>query len=281
MNQLSSFSGVMDAENHLKNRAMGAVNHSKNRAMEADTISKHGRSSKSQTSRGNFVKRTLLSAVCFIVLSSVCFAQDIIVTKDAKRINAKITEVNVDNVRYKNFDNQDGPVYTLLKSEIASIIYQNGQVETFGSETRYQQPQLGNQQGKPTGKYKSPSLAWTLSFLVPGVGQFYNGQPVKGVVFLTSNIVGYSLLTSSMLGKNYSEDNAAFAAIVVVSWVWSQIDAPINAKKKNRANGFVSCDLGNGGAYLALEPEYKLTPIHVSQGVTLAPTYGVGLKLKF
>jgi len=42
MMQLISFSGVMDA-----------VNHSKNRAMEADTISKHGRSSKSQMSRRN------------------------------------------------------------------------------------------------------------------------------------------------------------------------------------------------------------------------------------
>ena len=56
MKQLSSFYGVMDAENHLKNRAMEAVNHSKNRAMEADTISKHGRSSKSHTSRRNFLK---------------------------------------------------------------------------------------------------------------------------------------------------------------------------------------------------------------------------------
>jgi len=77
------------------------------------------------------IKKTLLSAVCFIVFTCVCFAQDIIITKDARRINAKVTEVNVDNVRYKNFDNQDGPIYTILKNNIASILYQNGQVETF------------------------------------------------------------------------------------------------------------------------------------------------------
>jgi len=81
------------------------------------------------------MKIRLLTAVCFIALTCTCFAQDIIITKDAKRINAKVTEVNVDNVRYKNFDNQDGPVYTLLKSNIASILYQNGEVETFEVES--------------------------------------------------------------------------------------------------------------------------------------------------
>ena len=76
-------------------------------------------------------KKRLLLALCFIVIGCICFAQDIIVTKDAKRINAKVAEVNVDNVRYVNFDYQDGPVYTLLKRDIAAILYQNGQAETF------------------------------------------------------------------------------------------------------------------------------------------------------
>ena len=81
------------------------------------------------------MKSGLLSVVCFILLTCVSFAQDVIVTKDAKIINAKVTEVNLDNIRYKNFDNQDGPVYTLLKNDIASIVYQNGQVESFAVET--------------------------------------------------------------------------------------------------------------------------------------------------
>jgi hypothetical protein len=37
----------------------------------------------------------------------------------------------MDDIKYKNFDNQDGPTYTLLKSAISSILYQNGTVETF------------------------------------------------------------------------------------------------------------------------------------------------------
>ena len=88
-----------------------------------------------KTGRMRLLKRVLLSAACFIAFTCACDAQDVIVTKDSKRINAKVTEVNVDNVRYKNFDNQDGPVYTLLKSDIDFIVYQNGRVETFKKES--------------------------------------------------------------------------------------------------------------------------------------------------
>jgi hypothetical protein len=59
----------------------------------------------------------------------------VIVTRDAKKISAKVMEVNPGDVKYKNFDNPDGPTYTLLKSQIASILYQNGTVETFEAET--------------------------------------------------------------------------------------------------------------------------------------------------
>ena len=80
----------------------------------------------------NATLKTILT-VSLIGISSFVFAQDVIVTKDSKRINAKVTEVNVDNIKYKQFENLDGPVYTLLKSDILTILYQNGQVETFGA----------------------------------------------------------------------------------------------------------------------------------------------------
>ena len=59
------------------------------------------------------------------------FAQDIIVTKQSEKIEAKITDVEQDFIKYKKFNYQEGPTYTIKKSEIASIIYQNGVVESF------------------------------------------------------------------------------------------------------------------------------------------------------
>lgn len=43
----------------------------------------------------------------------------------------KVTEINVDDIKYKRFDNPDGPLYVSSKSEIESIKFSNGLVETF------------------------------------------------------------------------------------------------------------------------------------------------------
>jgi hypothetical protein len=80
------------------------------------------------------MKRFLALVGCFITLACACFAQDVIVTRDSKRINALVTQVNVDDVRYKHFDNPNGSTYMLQKSNIAAILYQNGKVETFEKE---------------------------------------------------------------------------------------------------------------------------------------------------
>jgi hypothetical protein len=68
------------------------------------------------------------------IFLTACFAQDVIITKDAKKKYAKITDVNIYNIKYKIFNYQDGPTYTILKSRIVSILYQNGTVEVFEEE---------------------------------------------------------------------------------------------------------------------------------------------------
>jgi hypothetical protein len=86
------------------------------------------------------MKNLLLLAT--FLFSSVCvFSQDIIVTKKSERIDAKVLEINVNDVKYKDWSNQDGPIYTILKSDIASIIYQTGKVETFADAPKPSQPQ--------------------------------------------------------------------------------------------------------------------------------------------
>ncbi len=91
------------------------------------------------------MKRSLLSVVYFVAFSCACFAQDVIVTKDSRKIEAKVTEINVENVKYKMFNHQDGPVYTLPKSDIVTIVYQNGTVETFVSKTSSAQASQASQ----------------------------------------------------------------------------------------------------------------------------------------
>lgn len=58
-------------------------------------------------------------------------AQDLIVRRDGQSVKAKITEVNPDNVRYKRFDNLEGPTFTILLSDIQSITYENGTTDAI------------------------------------------------------------------------------------------------------------------------------------------------------
>lgn len=64
---------------------------------------------------------------CFVNVS----AQDVIVKKDGNTILSKVTEVNSNDIKYKKFSNLNGPTYTLDKSEIMSINYENGERDTF------------------------------------------------------------------------------------------------------------------------------------------------------
>lgn len=59
------------------------------------------------------------------------FAQDIIITRDAKKYDAQVTEIGVFVVKYKLSSEENGPTYVLPKDKIAAITYQNGRVETF------------------------------------------------------------------------------------------------------------------------------------------------------
>ena len=72
----------------------------------------------------------LLTALCGVWTAA---AQDLIVRTDDTRIEARVTEVAPDAVRYKRFSNPDGPTYVLPVDRIRSIRYANGEEEVFSA----------------------------------------------------------------------------------------------------------------------------------------------------
>lgn len=76
-----------------------------------------------------FNKLVICLAVMWI--ASAVYAQDIIVTTDAQKIEAKITEVSKSEIRYKESDNLDGPTFVLGTEDISTIIYANGKVVLY------------------------------------------------------------------------------------------------------------------------------------------------------
>ena len=62
-----------------------------------------------------------------------CAAQDVIVKKDGSTIVSKVLEITSTEVKYKKFTNLQGPTYTVAKTELQAINYENGEKETFTS----------------------------------------------------------------------------------------------------------------------------------------------------
>lgn len=83
----------------------------------------------------NNMKKIVLLIWTLIAATQWCLAQDFIITRDAKRIEAKVTEISDEEVRYKKFNNPDGPVYVIKASQISSIMFANGEVQLFSEKT--------------------------------------------------------------------------------------------------------------------------------------------------
>jgi hypothetical protein len=71
----------------------------------------------------------LLTSFAFACLTAG--AQDILTKTDGVDLKVKVTEVTPSEVKYKLYDNLEGPLYTLPKAKVFSLTYQNGTKEVF------------------------------------------------------------------------------------------------------------------------------------------------------
>ncbi|MBA7565624.1 hypothetical protein ES708_07309 [subsurface metagenome] len=75
---------------------------------------------------------------------------------------------------------------------------------------------------QPPKFYKNPSIATILSFFFMGLGQIYNGQIGKGVVFIILYGISVALMWVVI----------GFITTPIL-WIWGMIDANNSAKKIN------------------------------------------------
>jgi hypothetical protein len=80
--------------------------------------------------------RIIIVFVVTIVTANFGIAQDVITLKNGTDINALVQEVGDVEIKYKKFDNPNGPNYTLKKSEILIIRYENGTKDIFSEEAK-------------------------------------------------------------------------------------------------------------------------------------------------
>lgn len=75
-----------------------------------------------------------LGFILLVVPVSV-HAQDTIGFRNNTIVSAKISEVGVTEIKYKRFDNLEGPHYSVFKTEVAFIKYANGFIDSIKLST--------------------------------------------------------------------------------------------------------------------------------------------------
>lgn len=68
--------------------------------------------------------KTLTATI--VMYTSTLLAQDIIYTTDNKQIKARVNEVGLNEIKYRMFENQFGPVIVMRKTEVNKIQFENG-----------------------------------------------------------------------------------------------------------------------------------------------------------
>ena len=77
--------------------------------------------------------KTILVSLFAFLFTQTLLAQDNIILRNGEEIKAKVQEVGLSEIKYKKLDNLTGPVYTVLKSDVFTINYENGTKEVFGN----------------------------------------------------------------------------------------------------------------------------------------------------
>ena len=78
----------------------------------------------------------ILLFILFICSSNITKAQDTLSMRSGENILVKVIEVGTAEVKYKKLDNLNGPIFSMLKSDLLIIKYENGTSEDYSKEER-------------------------------------------------------------------------------------------------------------------------------------------------
>lgn len=132
--------------------------------------------------------------------------------------------------------------------------------------------------------YRNPQTALILSIIIPGGGQYYNNQPLKGLLITTATplVVVGGLLAAGEIGRA-GDENKMFSTIFIITgsftYIYSLIDAPITANKINKECGYLIGDLYENKSFkLKLSPDFQA--LNVSGKPTISSGFKLALKFK-
>ncbi|EJF08551.1 MULTISPECIES: hypothetical protein [Pontibacter] len=110
------------------------------------------------------MKNLLFTIIAFFVYFT-CQAQDILIKRNGDELEVKVLEIDLEAVKYKRFDNLEGPIISIAKADVFMIKYENGTKVTMNEmRPAVQQPVYAQRTGYPQENLKlgGPRLGFTV-----------------------------------------------------------------------------------------------------------------------
>ncbi|MBO0930525.1 hypothetical protein [Fibrella aquatilis] len=163
-------------------------------------------------------------------------AQDLIIKNDKTELSVQVQEITDDMVKYKPFNRQGGPLYSLRKTEIFVIIYQDGSRETFrqaqpvvGTTAYREQPRNSPPLALPVAERETASITanlptiksnggyWGLSYMTPAeaFGELHGYTTEYGHYWLFGQRKTVGLLLDGAFMDFFSRDSPTYASIML------------------------------------------------------------------
>jgi hypothetical protein len=109
---------------------------------------------------------------------------DIITKKDGEDIPSRVIEIGELQIKYKKFSNLDGPIYSINKSDVLIIRYQNGEKDIFSDS----KPAVENTKPAAEDPIANKSLEEKLRYLTKKGNKVYVDSENKNAII---HAVGY------------------------------------------------------------------------------------------
>ena len=98
------------------------------------------------------MKKFFFTLFVVVIIVPLVSAQDIITLKNGDDIQAVVQEIGDVEIKYKKFENLNGPNYTLKKSDVFMIRYENGSKDVFSDVFVQTQPSVQSNVQSPSGQ---------------------------------------------------------------------------------------------------------------------------------
>ena len=174
-----------------------------------------------------------------VVVALDANAQDVIVKKDGSTIIAKVLEINASDIKYKKISNPNGPMYTINRSDVMSINYENGDKDSFDDIAQENKTSTSSVSNKLIDKPADSRNAELISIYNRKYEPVYSGKKIKKA---KNYLLILGVKSSSIMSNEDIEMN--FVRVLCESpYGGKYTNYYINLK--NKSNKIIYIDKGN------------------------------------